>query len=608
VPPLLFAAHGDRARSWADVVRRARGVSLLAAIDLSAGGVEGLDEALSARPDAAVAVWSAGPLEATRMAERLVEHRGPSLLHPAPARPHLGSGVQVTHGWLSLSGIPALERLFATRETRLEVVRLRMRGLPEGPGTGLAPALYHAATLVHRFGRHVRVERAHLDDEQHATLWLDVDGVPWRVEVAARKGPEVHLVARTAQGDYQWNVDAVSESLTRPGAEPRAMPLVPWAERCLRQLATRVQGADLADVRVVRGFLDTVEAALERRLPPTPFALEPAPPASMPTGPELSGSFRIELSGSFRVPTAQELEALRPSALARIGLLGELPDAPALAPTPPPSGELPLAALAYLLELRPAVFLTVDPRDEERIRAQLPGVVERRERRVEVGAGDVWQDDRSRGRAAIELYAARDAETVRRLVELQERDPTEAAPAIGALLGYPACCVQAFAAQIDRADNSYNRYAIAARTAFGPGAWPSSLDDTALKLLPHFPCTYRCERSREQATQLLSALALEDAPLQSKILAYLRGPVLYFDHDHQIRLDGMIAEGGIVYHGVSIPWSGTPPFAQLAGAVAQGDRVVLTESALTVQAGDIRIVTLERTDPGLGLILPFGAP
>lgn len=590
-------------------MRRSRGLSLLAAIDLSAGGLEGLDEALRARPDAAVAVWASGPLEATRMAERLVEHDGPALLHPPPALACLGSGVQLTHGWVSLSGIPALERLFASSEARVEVVRLQVRGLPEGVGTGLGPALYHAATLVHRFGRHVRMERAVLEDEQHLALALEVDGAPWRVEVAAGRGPALNLVVRTAHGDYRWRVDAVSESLERPGAEPRAMPVVPWAERCIRQLASPARGADLADARVARGFLDAVETALERRLPPTPFVHEPQTPSALATGSELSGAERgPRVTGSFRVPSAHELEAQRPSALARLGLMGELPDAAPLAPTPPPSSELPLEALAYALELRPAVFLTVEPEHETRIRALLPGTVERRERRVDVRPGDQWHDDRTSGRPMVELFASRDAQAARRLAELQANDPTEAAPAMGALLGYPACCVQAFVAQLDRADNSYNRYAIAARTAWGPGLWPSSLDDTSLKLLPHFPCTYRCERSREQARTLLSALAMEDAPLQARLFAYLHGPVLYFDHDHQVRFHGTFSEGGIAYHRVSIPWVGTPPFAQLAGALATGDRLVLTEGALSVHAGERRVFTLERTDPGLGLVLPFGVP
>ncbi len=595
IPPLLFAAHGERARSWADVVRRSHGLPLLAAIDLSAGGIEGLEAALEARPDAAVAVWAKGPLEATRLAERLVEHRAPSLLHPAPARPPLGTGVQITHGWVTLAGISAIERLFAS--PGLEMVRLRVRGMPEGPALGLGPALYHAATLVHRFGRQVAVDRAVLEDEQHLSLSLNVDGTPWRVEVSVRRGPALELTVRSSAGTYSWSADAVAESLERPGAEPRVVPVVPWPERCLRQLANAVTGADLTDSRAVRGMMDSVELALERRLPPIPFHLDPDRRGPVPAAPPTPG-----LSGTFRAPPVHELEAR--SGLRPLGLFGEVPDASPMRPTPPPHTPLVFEALAYRLELRPAIFLTVDPKDEERVRASLPGTIERRERRVEVPPQEGWLETRQA--IKVDLFVARDPSTAARLAELQSGDPSDGASSIGALLGYPACCVQAFASQLDRSDDRYNRYAIAARTSFGPGPWPRWLDDTALKLLPHFPCTYRCERSREQADALLAALAIEDPELLRAIDGYLGGPVLYFDHDHQLHFDGAVSEGGIAYRAVSFPWSVSEAFVQLAAAVATGNRIVLGEGGLSVYANDSLLFTLERTDPGLGMIMPFG--
>ncbi len=503
------------------MVRRSRDLALFAAIDLSAGGVEGLQEALEAKPDAAVAVWAKGPLEAARLAERLLEHAGPAILHPAPARAPLGDGVQVTHGWLTLSGISALERLFASPSERPESVRLRVRGLPEGPGTGLAPALYQALTVVHRFGRQIRVTRALLDDEQHIAVSLDVDAVPWRVEVAARKGPELHLAVRTATGDYVYRADAVSESLERSSAEPRAIPAAPWAERCLRQIASPAAGGDLSDARATRALVDAVELALERRLPPTPFArgLREATAAIVP-----------EMSGSFRIPAGHELDALESDALARIGLEGDVPDAPPLRPTPPPELPLPPEVIAYQLELRPAVMVSASRQDAERIATQLPGVVLRRVREATATTPGPFGE---RGEPWIELYAARDGDTAHRLAALAEGDAMELASSLGAVLGYPACCVQGFVAQLDATDESENRYAVAARTAFGPGLWPALLDDTSLGILPHVPCTYRCERSREQATALLDALADEDPPLSDALVGYLGGPVLYFDREHQ---------------------------------------------------------------------------
>jgi hypothetical protein len=569
IPPLLFLAHGDRAESWAEVIRRSRQIELLAMIDLSAGGVEGVEDALVARPEAAVAVWASGPREATRLAERLVEHPGPAILHPAPARPPVGHGVQLSHGWLTLSGIGALERLFMSRS--VESVRLEARGLPEGPGLGVTAALYHAATLIQRFGHEVRVDRAVLPHEDEITLTLAVDGVPWRVDVHSR-GSELRFVVRTAEGDYTWSADSVSETLQRPRAEPRAMPAVPWAERCLRQLVSPAKGADLSDARAVRAMVDAVEVALERRLPPDRAVRDTVAPG-----------------------------------LAGLGLAGEPPDAAPLAPTRPPSSPLPLEAMAYAFELKPAVFLTVAPQDEARVRASLPGIVERRDRLVSVSAGDRWDDRRERGEPRVELYAARALGIARQLAELQQSDPSERLSQIGALLGYPACCVQAFAAMGDRSDNSHARVAIAARTSIGPGPWPSLLDDTSLKLLPHFPCTYRCERSLEQARALLSALADEDKPLCAEILHHLGGPVLYFDHDHQLRFDGEVKDGmSVRYRAVSMPWSPSEPFARFAGAVALGDRLVLADTALHVYLEGERLFTLVRTDPGLGVLMPFG--
>jgi hypothetical protein len=558
-PPLLFAAHGDRGQAWADALRRDKAIELLAAVDLSAGGVEGLEEALDARPGAAVAVWASGPREATRLAERLVEHRGPALLHPAPARPPPGAGLQLTHGWLSLSGLGALERLFASRA--VESVRLHIGGVPEGAADGLGPALYHAATLAQRLGRAVRVDRATLPNERELRLTLAVDEVPWRVEVGTR-GPRLELFVRTAEGDYAWSADAIGESLQRPRAEPRAIPARPWAERCLAQLRAPVKGADLADARAARSLVDQVELSLERRLPPER-------PARQPAAPGLLG----------------------------LGLLGEPPDAAPLAPTAPPAAELPFDALAYRLGLRPAVLLTVAPERAEALRGALEGHVIRREAR-EPGTDP-------RAPARVHLVAARDAAVAERLGALLEEEPAARLAPMGALLGYPACCVQAFGAQ-GHADETHTRYAIAARTAVGPGPWPALLDDTALALLPHSVCTYRCERSREQAEALLAALADERPSPRDAVAGYLGGPVLYFDRDHQLRFDGVVADGlAVRYRAVAIPRSPSEPFARLAGAVALGDRIALTDGALSVYRDGRRLFVLERTDPGLGVLLPF---
>ncbi|GAB5549704.1 MAG: hypothetical protein SangKO_094640 [Sandaracinaceae bacterium] len=564
LPPLLLAAHGDGARRWAEVAKRSRQVELLAAIDLAAGGVEGIEEVLAARPDAAIAVWAAGPREAARVAEHLKAHPGPALLHPPPARPPPGDHLQLVHGWLTLSGVGALERLFSSRG--VESVRLEVRGLPEGAAPGITEALQHAMTVVRRFGRDVAVESAVLATEHELSVELTVDGRPWHVKVAVR-GRELDLVVRTREGEYGWASDGVSETLRRPRAEPRAIPALPWEERCLRQITHPVKGCTLADAREVTRLVDEVELQLGRRLPP-----------------------------DHVIP--------RGSGLAALGLRGEVPDAAPLAPTAPPtptlrpSTSLGFDALAYMHGLLPAVRVTVAPQDEAKVREALPGTVLRRERRPDAGPP---------GEPRVTLCAAREPEAARALARLQEPTSTDALTRLGALLGHPACCVQAFAAQVDRADASFNRLAVATRTSAGPGPWPAVLDDTALRLLPHFPCTYRCERSKERAMALLRVLADEAPALHTRVSDYLGGPVLYFDQGRQLRFRGHVDAMAIRYEAVFLPWHADDAFARLAGAVAQGDRLVLGADHLSVYAAGERLFSLDRTDPGLGLVFPFGA-
>lgn len=552
VTPLLLAAHGETARVWNDAIHRSRAFELRAAIDLSAGEAE-LDAALAHHPGAAVFALARGPLDASRLCTRLLAHDGPSLVHPPPFRPPSGRGLQLSYGWLSLAGADALVRHFEAAPP--ELVRFRVRGVPDGIDAGLSSALHHALALAKRFGP-IRLVDALLENERELRLSLTVGAVLWRMEIAADRAPELHLVARTPTGDFTWRADAHTESLERTGAEPRALTIPTLAERCVRQLERPVAGADLADANDLRALVDAVELHLERRLPPSP-----------------SGTARSQSQG-----------------LLALGLKGTLPDAPSLPATPPPrSPELPLAVLAYRLGLRPAAELIVDADDEAHTSELLPGTVERR------ALG---------GRVA--LFAAMAPEHARELAAIHPNGAEpRAASRAGALLGYPACCVQAFIAQVEPPSESYARYAIAARTAVGPGPWPALLDDTSLALLPHRPCTYRCERSREQARAFLAALARQDRALHDALTDYLGGPVLYFDQDHQLRFRGAYRDGGINYDEVALPWCGSEDFARLAGVIAAGNRLVLDEATLVVEADGEPLVMLERTDPGLGIILPF---
>lgn len=106
---------------------------------------------------------------------------------------------------------------------------------------------------------------------------------------------------------------------------------------------------------------------------------------------------------------------------------------------------------------------------------------------------------------------------------------------------------------------------------------------------------------------LLRVLADEAPALHTRVSDYLGGPVLYFDQGRQLRFRGHVDAMAIRYEAVFLPWHADDAFARLAGAVAQGDRLVLGADHLSVYAAGERLFSLDRTDPGLGLVFPFGA-
>ena len=204
-----------------------------------------------------------------------------------------------------------------------------------------------------------------------------------------------------------------------------------------------------------------------------------------------------------------------------------------IAPWQPPSLGRSVEAWGLAAGLREVAFLTVAPDRVDAALAQFPGAhVARRDRRVAIGAQDRWHDDRGRGTPQVELYVAHDAALAHHAAALQADDPTRHAAELGALFGYPPCCVAAFVAQRTRHDNSLNRYLIAARTT-APGPWPWQLNELALRLIAFYPCRYDCPRARAVADQTLAMIAAAAPALPAALARHLTATVVYVDHDHQ---------------------------------------------------------------------------
>jgi hypothetical protein len=87
----------------------------------------------------------------------------------------------------------------------------------------------------------------------------------------------------------------------------------------------------------------------------------------------------------------------------------------------------------------------------------------------------------------------------------------------------------------------------------------------------------------------------------------LSRPVLYFDHDHQLIIDGEYADGRIAYSCVRQLESASLQLTALAAAINRGSQLSLDDRELVVERSGEIVLRLVRTDPALGFLAPFGA-
>jgi hypothetical protein len=575
--PVAVILMGASAHDFAPLVARAGRLVAVARVDPRDEGADeaglpryaDLGAALAAHPEARLAA-SLPPRDGLAVALRLAAEgrRGviDAALPPTEEIPDGAAGVQVAHGLVTLPGLRWLGRGRPGR------IAIEVRGHPERGD--LPDRVHQAAALVLRLapGARVASARARGLEGLEATL-VDPDGRTIGLEVGGGR-PALDVVASDGRR-LQWRPD---EEVLADGR------------------------------RTVRRRIPSVEArALHQLLDPAAAAgddLRAGVAAGVLSEQMLRAAGLMPTVWPAALRRAAAIQAARPGALLdRLGLVGPsgtgAPPAPvAEAPLPPE----PLELFAFRAGLKPVVFLTVRPESVATVLAYFGDVhVERRDRRVEVSVQDTWRDARDRGDPRVELYLSRDAEAARRAARLQaDGDPTAALAELGALMGYPPCCVAAFAAQPDRSNNTWNRYATVARTP--PGPWYGELNNLSVMLVPFFPCAYRCDAARAFARGVLEAMATTHPETTKRLCAHLSRPVLYFDHAHHVILDGGF-EGGRLHHAGAFTGPDAPPaFRRLAGLLAEGDGLELDDARLVVCDGGRARHTWTRIDPGLGLL------
>ena len=131
-------------------------------------------------------------------------------------------------------------------------------------------------------------------------------------------------------------------------------------------------------------------------------------------------------------------------------------------------------------------------------------------------------------------FIGRHADVSRALrLETQERhakgqDRREAMAEFGQLLGYPACCTQAYLEQAEQSESaSFARLLHNTEGKTFPRL--NNLFVLRHQLISHFPCDLSCAKSAAVGDLGLQALASEDANLATALSALLAAPITVWD-------------------------------------------------------------------------------
>lgn len=163
----------------------------------------------------------------------------------------------------------------------------------------------------------------------------------------------------------------------------------------------------------------------------------------------------------------------------------------------------------------------------------------------------------------VTLLASRDEATALRALELEgaeRRSGGHRAEAIcwmGDALGYPGCCVAAFAARAVHDDG-----AVLARL-FGDAGW-NRLPWTSNPFVPghslvtHYPCRLACPASEALALRLFAHLEARSPERADRTRALLQSPLVIFDRFCLVALEGARVEGDVVtYSRAWLPLEGS---------------------------------------------------
>jgi hypothetical protein len=263
---------------------------------------------------------------------------------------------------------------------------------------------------------------------------------------------------------------------------------------------------------------------------------------------------------------------------------------------------------------KPVLYLVVPTCDVDALRAKYSGatiVCREIPLSVESATGRRVYET-STGEKNSHVFVSANPVLAERAAQLWDEGSSRHVVTIGELMGYPPCCVAAFAALGERGNNAALAYVTAARSRALGAPFHSLLNSAVRHVIPCTPCSFGCSRAIALASRVLEALPEKVATSLRRALAR---PVLYFDEARAIVFEGArVFEDAIEFDEARF----LPPSApldpeeelrarRLFGALfASPGRFVMKDDTLEVHAG-AAVRRIGRTMPKLGVVLPFAA-
>ncbi len=541
---VLVVGDTKRANAWAAALRQSPAI---AEVRRAAASPAAIKSAIAASPSTQVAIAIGGALG--HWLAETASGLGATGVVSAPAGASLPAGFSRAPDFDAVPGVGWLAKhLSAATE-----LHLTLRGSADGHSEDLSEVVRLGMCVLARLGHEASVRDLFFEGDSRARLQLESPPLQEVCLEASAGGSALRIRARGLRSSVEVRVENGQEVRILHGRgqpKTRQLALPPAAAFALAPLI------ESPDPMLPPVGIDEVEARLHE-LPPPPSAFEFLR-GSANHWPDAAGAWQV--SGT----------------LAQADAVDDLED---------PAGASRLELMAFTEGQKPAVILAVPDVEAQELAHRFPHSLS-----LPHEGGKLW-------------LAARSEEDLHQLVAMRSApDPDAHLRAIGSLLGYPSCCVEAFSRQHDRGDDTRSRYTTALRTS-PEGPWPWALNNCGVRVIPFFPCSYACAHAERDANRVLTLLEAAEPTSYQDLRKRLAAPVFFFDDDAFIRVERL----NDTERKVGTPKGAPAWLVELARVLACPGQLQVRPDALQILRDGSVVAEAQRNLP-LGIWMPFGTP